>query len=584
MKLPFPVRLLQQHSATLGKTGSGKSSALRVKVEYYLEQKKRTVIIDPKGDWWGLKVAADGKAPGYPVICFGDFKDPRATDVPINEHSGRDVAELIATGNRPCVIGMRGWMPHQITRFWLLFAPTLFNMNAGELRVVIDEIQNLAPKGKILDPDSGKCLHWTNRIMSEGRGLGMIFDIASQRPQKVHNDTLDNCETLIAMRVNHPRSREAIKEWMDGNGDPAIGKEILATIASLKTGDAYVWSPDYEFGPERVHFPMFETFDSFAPPQTQKKVSNAGWSTVDLDAVKQKLAAVIAEKKANDPRELKQEIERLKSEKRKLEAANHHVAQANPSKETIERATAAAVKTATAPMIRQIEEIRRQAKRAIDQTLAATDSIRRTLETFSGISNVEIPQVVVPPTQAPPAARPQTATRPAPAPDPHLTPWSPQQIADQAKGLNPGMRKVLAAAVQFDGIALEELTTFTGYKKTSRNEYIRQLIAGGFAERRSDGKIYATDAGMSAIGKDYEALPTGRALYEWHKQRLGAGELKILSHLVEDAAGADVDKEALASAVGFKKTSLNEYIRQLNNRRLIVKGSGTVKASESLFG
>ena len=32
-QLPFPRKILNQHSATLGKTGAGKSSALRVSVE-----------------------------------------------------------------------------------------------------------------------------------------------------------------------------------------------------------------------------------------------------------------------------------------------------------------------------------------------------------------------------------------------------------------------------------------------------------------------------------------------------------------------------------------------------------------------
>jgi len=113
-QLPFPRKILNQHSATLGKTGAGKSSALRVSVEQLLTEKKRVVIIDPKGDWWGLKSSADGKGPGFPVITFGNFKNDQASDVPINEYSGRNVAELIASGNRPCIIGFRGWMPGQM--------------------------------------------------------------------------------------------------------------------------------------------------------------------------------------------------------------------------------------------------------------------------------------------------------------------------------------------------------------------------------------------------------------------------------------------------------------------------------------
>src|SRR4051794_9540054 len=108
MTTPIPAKqladILKQHCAVLGKTGAGKSSLLRVLVEWLLNHKKRVCIIDPKGDWWGLKVSADGKGAGFPVIMFGDFKNKQASDVPIDEHSGAHLAELIANGNRPCVI------------------------------------------------------------------------------------------------------------------------------------------------------------------------------------------------------------------------------------------------------------------------------------------------------------------------------------------------------------------------------------------------------------------------------------------------------------------------------------------------
>lgn len=283
-------------------------------VEDLLRREKRVCVIDPKGDWYGLKLSADGKSSGFPVIAFGDFVEEKASDVPINEQSGRHIAELISSGNRPCVIGFRGWMPGRMTQFWIDFASTLFNSKSGELYLIIDECHNFMPKGKVLDPQAGKCLHWSNRILSEGRGLGLVILIASQRPQKVHNDALTCCETLFAMRVVHAADRAAIEDWIEGCGDKAQGAEVLKTIASQARGEANVWCPEHHFGPRRIQFPMFQTFDSFAPPQLQKKISAAGWAGVDLDAVKQKLAKVIEEAKANDPGELRKEIARLKTE------------------------------------------------------------------------------------------------------------------------------------------------------------------------------------------------------------------------------------------------------------------------------
>src|SRR5690348_6580591 len=77
-QLCIPEKVLEQHAMTLGKTGSGKSSATRHIVEHLLQQKKRVCIVDPKGDWWGLKFAGAGeKRSPFNVIAFGDFKDAK---------------------------------------------------------------------------------------------------------------------------------------------------------------------------------------------------------------------------------------------------------------------------------------------------------------------------------------------------------------------------------------------------------------------------------------------------------------------------------------------------------------------------
>ena len=416
-KLCVPAKVLDQHLVVLGKTGAGKSSALRHFVEHLLSHNKRVCIVDPKGDWWGIKTSADGKAGGFPIIAFGDFKNPKATDVPINDRSGKHVAELVATGNRPCVIGVRGWSQGGMIRFWIDFASTLFAKNAGELYLVGDEFHNFAPKQWKGQSDRetpvGVALHWSNRLLSEGRGLGIVCLIASQRPQKVHNDTLTSCETLVAMRVVHAADRAAVKLWIDGNGDPEVGKDVMATLAGMERGEGWVWSPEIGFGPKRLKFPMFTTFDSFAPPQLQRKVSESGWAGVDLDAVKQKLADVIQEEKANDPKELRAQIIKLRAELNKAQSAKPPAA---PAKVETKRVEVAVLKDG---QLKRAEALVEKLLVAYDkageleaQTKAAVDAVAEAVKkmTVSSPAPLTVPR----PTTIPRPVAVATARQPSP--------------------------------------------------------------------------------------------------------------------------------------------------------------------------
>ncbi len=308
--LKLPESVFDQHLIVLGKTGSGKSSALRLFVESLLDREERICVIDPKGDWHGLRVSGDGKRAGYPVVIFGG----KRADVPLNEHAGRAVGELVAGGNCPCVIDLGGWMVGERTRFFVDFAAALFRNLDAPLRLVIDECHNFAPQGKVLDPAAGKMLHWANRLASEGRGKGLTILSASQRPQKVHKDFLTCAETLVAMRVIHKLDRDAIKDWVDGAGDPKKGREVMDSLASMARGEGWVWSPEAQFGPARIQFPLFKTYDSFAAPAPGGRAQLKGWAEVDLDVVKAKLAATIEEAKTTDPAALQKRIRELEKQ------------------------------------------------------------------------------------------------------------------------------------------------------------------------------------------------------------------------------------------------------------------------------
>jgi DNA-binding MarR family transcriptional regulator len=568
--LPIPSAAIAQHVIALGKTGAGKSSAMRVLVEHLLEQRVPTCIVDPKGDWYGIKSSADGKRPGYPVVIFGGEHG----DVPINEHSGAAVAELVATGNRPALIDLGGWMPGERTRFFIAFASSFFRHTRGLRHLVIDEVHNFAPQGKVLDVDAGKMLHWSNRLASEGRGKGITLIAASQRPQKVHKDFLTSCETLIAMKVTHPLDRGAVKDWMDGCADPSRTREIVGALAGLKRGEAFVWSPEIEFGPQRVRFPMFTTFDSFKPQAAA--VALKGWASVDLDDVKAKLATVVAEAAANDPKTLKARIRELEA------AAKRAPAPADPA----DGAELRVLRRKVEDLERRCEYLRKYSN-DLFAACAQSEAIAEELaDKTRALRSIKYPRI-------PDAERAALAPR-APAAAPPARNGSAEQASEPVRfrtvgasapldraELAAGERAVLLAIAQVGEADATQIAVIAGYKKSSRDTYLRRLRAAGYFEAGWPARV--TPAGLAALG-DFEPLPTGDALAEHWLRDLGdGGEAKILRVLLQRRATGITPGE-LGEQVEYQKTSRDTYLRRLSARKLVEKRGGRIFASELLFG
>lgn len=592
----MPSAIFNQHIVALGKTGAGKSYTLRGLVERLLEDGKRVCIVDPKGDWWGLKSSASGKSAGYPVVIFGGDH----ADVPLNAHVGAQVAELVATGNRPCILDFGGWMVGERTRFWIDFAHGLFKHNKAPLWLVIDEVHNFAPQGKILDPDAGKCLHWTNRLASEGRGKGINLMMASQRPQKVHKDTLTCAETLIAMKVIHPRDRDAIKEWIDGCGNPEQGKEILNSLAQMKTGAGWVWSPEIEFL-ERVEFPTIKTFDSFAAPTMSGAAAPKGWAEVDLDDVKKSLASVVEQAKANDPGELKKQIAALKKEKTELEKGRPqkqtksttdprlrkaleaamkfiievktHNFEPGAKPETIKAAIDSAVASAMKQIEQKVEARNRDLKRWQD---AAAQYLSR-IDALMKDDKIEIGVAVK-------HNEPFSVTRdPRKVAVPHSRPPRQPTNGEAFDGRIPiGERKILEALIQYpEGLDRSQLTVLSGYKRSSRDAYIARLREKGLVDGSGD-RVQATPEGIAAL-PDAQPLPTGADLQQFHLGRLPQGERALLEILI-GAYPEAVDKDTLTERTGYMRSSRDAYLARMRAKQIITEPSrGEVRASDTLF-
>lgn len=566
MKSIIPESALNQHIAILGKTGSGKSYAAKGIVEKLLDASRQICVIDPTGAWWGLRLAADGKTRGFDVVLLGG----KHADIPLAPRCGQAVARLVTQQRASVVIDTSGLSVGEYTRWFIDFAGTLYTTIREPLHVVIDEAHYFMPQGRVPDPEAGKMLHAGNRLMSGGRSLGVRGMLITQRPAKLHKDSLSCADTLIAMRVMAPQDRGAIKDWIDGAGDPSQGKTVLDSLAQLQRGEGWVWYPEGGYL-ERVKFPKIQTYDSSATP-THGAKAGPTVAEIKLDEVKAAMAEAVKEAEANDPKLLRQEIAALKKQLAAKPAAA-------ADEKAIERAVAARD---------------REWERAIKERDGIIGSLKGRMGKAAALLSVNgeaLPTTAIP--RAPsiqPAADRKARTladetgRVATARLQRVDGQSQaaQRVNVSRLELPRGEAAVLTALIQFpEGRTREQLTVLTAYKRSSRDAYIQRLREKGYVECVGD-VIQATMDGVSAL-PDARPLPTGEALQEHWLRRLPEGERKILECLI--AAYPDsVTKDSLIEATGYLRSSRDAYLQRMRAKQLIEEPSrGEVRASENLF-
>ncbi len=292
----LPNDALDERLAIVGTAGAGKTYLARHLQERLLKIGARTCWIDALGVAWGIKSSADGKSDGFPVVIFGG----RHADVPITEHMGAAVGELIARASYSSVIDLDMLGSDAARRrFVLAFLDSLYEAKRrqGEttepLHLIFDEADKWAPQ-HILEKDGGatNLLGKMQEIVRRGRVAGFIPWLITQRPAVLNKNVLSQADTLIALKLTSAQDRSAIGTWIDGQADAAESKRILADLPRLPRGTGYVWAPAHGIL-ERKAFPKITTFDSSATPKRgAKSVTAVAFAKVDIEGIRNALESI----------------------------------------------------------------------------------------------------------------------------------------------------------------------------------------------------------------------------------------------------------------------------------------------------
>ena len=577
MKHLIPEAALKKHIAILGMNGSGKTSVAKSQIiEPALAAGERVCNVDPTGVGWGLRLSATGKSKGYPIYIVGGDH----ADFPLFRRDGKAWAEIVGTSSDSFVFDTSAMTVEDRSQWFTDFAETLVRKNKGPLKLVLDEAHLFAPQG---GSKSGgvapRMLHATNNLLALGRSRGLRITMISQRPAKLHKDSLTQAHTLIAMALMAPQDRNAVKDWIADQADAERGKEIIASLPSLAPGEAWIWAPK-EKVLDRVKFSRPTTFDSSSAPDDADATA-VELSPVDPAAIKAKLATVAKETVANDPVALKAALAARDREIVDLKRAATATPVADPK--AVEMAERRGYDQAVKKMKVGF------AREAQTQIMTVYENLRSVVAPLSIHLDEEIKKARKASVEV---AVEYTAISPAPRPAPNAPPRSllqakpaaPKGNGDASEDDRPlgAERKPLAAlaSVYPAGMTEAQWAVSSGLKRTGGtwSAYISRLkMAGRFAQQ---GDLYfITEKGLADLGEAPTPLPPpGRELVEfWAGKITGVGPMirrlaeVYPEYLTKDQLAGDLNMAASGGTFGaylsrLRSPGLIEEDREKNIR------------------
>lgn len=607
--LVLPVDAATQTFLNVGKRGSGKSTTAARLVEQLLKAKVPVVILDPVDTWWGLKAQRDG-GPGHDIYVFGG----RHQDLPLEAHGGALIADVVCEHRVPMVLSCKHLSGAERSRFMVAFAQTLYQKwGGGVLHLVLEEAHELAPQAPPKGEAAEQMLGAFKRLWKLGRSQGIGGTAITQRPASLHKDITTQSEILVVHRTIGPQDVEAVRQWIKYHNQ---GDEILGELATLKTGEAFVWTPEFPedapIGLRRVQILPRETFDSSATPKFgEQRAEPKALAHADLERLRSKMAATIERAKAEDPKELRARIRQLEQDLRKKDAVLAEVdVRTKRIDESLDRVKAqqprevAVVKDAQVKRIEALalrleaEGIRvRERLEALD---AQRDRLAQAQQAIIGeLANLRVElaaarregEPVAPPRPAP--ARPSDGRQQALRPFRQTEPSQRAAAHDAKPGngdarLGKAERAILAVLAQqhVDGCEAGKLTLLAGYRWTGgfRNS-LSMLRSAGLIVGENSAVMRITQGGLDALG-DYDQMPApGPELQRYWLQHpsFGKCEREVLSALLAHRGGLGAAE--LTHKTGYEWSG--GFRNSLSNLRtagvLVGRNSETMRASEELF-
>lgn len=569
--LELPIEAVTQTFGLLGKRGGGKTYGAMKLAELMLNAGAQVVVLDPVGNWYGLRLSADGKGKGISIPVFGGENG----DVPLEPEAGALIAKLIVEKQFSAVLDVSNFRKNDRKRFVTDFAEELFHRkktSRSALHVFFEESQVFVPQKTFKGEE--RMLGAFEDLIKLGRNYGIGASLISQRPQAVNKDVLNQTEVLIAFQMTGPQERKTIAGWIAEKG---LSENLEEILPALEIGQAYLWSPQWLKLSKKIRILKKWTYDASSTPAVGAKiVKPKDLSPVDVEKIKEEMSDVVKRAEENDPKALRKEIAGLRLELSK---------KTEVSTEDIDGREAT-----LASAIGRFDELRRTIITNLWNMLSDTrdgintylDNIGADLQRLQGAGtpvfspSPKVPKGVKTSPAPPPVAAPKAEARQTSA------------VAGDLSGLHARIVNALAELASFGITAPDrhQLSFYLGNKLTSGygSRTVGELKTGGYVDYPSPGLLALTDAGRAAA----DSFDPPTSLAEFHnrvRRHLGGLHERILNSLIghypDSITRHDLGEELSVSLVsGYGSRTVGE----LKTAGLLVyPRPGEVRAHAGLF-
>ncbi|MCL4531725.1 MAG: ATP-binding protein [Actinobacteria bacterium] len=156
-----------------------------------------------------------------------------------------DVQGLVGKG-QISVIGLAGYSSDIRASIYSLVVDKLFQMRVQgaiplPFLLLLEEAHNFAPNSPSSDPEA-QALQLTKQIAQEGRKFGVGLVMISQRPSRLDETALSQCNSFVIMRLVNPADQQFVRRVIE-----TIGEEEAKLLPDLDVGEAIISGQSVQF-------------------------------------------------------------------------------------------------------------------------------------------------------------------------------------------------------------------------------------------------------------------------------------------------------------------------------------------------